>query len=163
MKVFFFWSEDLKFVADVAHGVVNKDPDANAWAGGTSLSNSRRRPVAILFISSMRFGHFRPLDHNFSYNDATSFLYSIKKSFNWYQTCICGIKTRDSGQNGGKNGGWKCACMYYFRRILLPVWMIRRCVIYCWKRTKLWNTIVHGGSSLGAAEFCSPPFFKKAT
>ena len=67
-------SEELKFGTDVAQGVLDKDPDAQAWAGGTSVSNSRWRPAAILFISSMRFDHFRPLDHICSYNDATSFL-----------------------------------------------------------------------------------------
>ena len=81
MNVRFFSSEELKFGTDVTQRVLNKDPDAHASVGGTGLSNSRWGPAAILFISSMRFGYLLPLDYNFSYNDATSFLYLIQNPF----------------------------------------------------------------------------------
>ena len=61
VKVRFFWSEELKFGTDVAQGVLNKDPDRQVWADGTSLSNSRWRPAAILFIPGMRFWSFTTL------------------------------------------------------------------------------------------------------
>ena len=58
---------------------------------------------------NMRFGHFRPLDCTFSYDNGTPLLYSIKNPFFWYLTCICVMKTHDSRQNGEKMADKICA------------------------------------------------------
>ena len=62
------------------------------------------RPFSKVAATGIHFCHFRPLDCTFLYDNVTPFLCSIKNPYFLYLTCIYVINTRDSRQDGDKNG-----------------------------------------------------------